>query len=75
MPATIIVPLGRGVSAASVGLAIAAVIRLREGARGLGAYLIAGLVFGLFGPLHWPIHWVLVASLPPAFGLAWRSRR
>jgi len=75
MPPTITAPLGRGVSAASVGLAIAAVIRLRGGARDLGAYLIAGLVFGLFGPLHWPIHWVLAATLPPAFGLAWRSRR
>ena len=74
MPTTVTVPVGRGVSAASVGLAIASVLRLREGARGVGGVAIAALVFGLFGPLHWPIHWVLVASLPPAVGLAWRAR-
>jgi chromate transporter len=75
MPASLTGPLGRGVSAASAGLAAAAVIRLRGGVRGFGGTAIAALVFGLFGPLHWPIHWVLLAAVPPAFLLAWRARR
>ena len=74
LPAAIVGPIGQGVSAASVGLAIAAVLRLREGVRNVGGVAVAGLTFLLFGPLHWPIHWVLVASLPPAFALAWRAR-
>ncbi len=74
MPASLTGPIGRAVSAASVGLALAAVLRLRGGAGGVGGVAIAGLTFLLFGPLHWPIHWVLVACLPPAFGHAWRTR-
>jgi chromate transporter len=74
MPASVTGPLGRGVSAASAGLAVAAIIRLREGVRGFGGMAVAGLVFCLFGPLHWPIHWVLLATLPPACLLAWRAR-
>lgn len=74
MPASVTGPAGRGVSAASVGIAAAAVIRLRGGIRGPGGYAVAGLAFVLFGPLHWPIHWVLAASVPPAFVLAWRAR-
>jgi chromate transporter len=73
MPAAVTGPAGRGVSAASVGIAAAAVIRLRGGVRDLGGYLVAGLAFVLFGLLHWPIHWVLAASLPPALALAWRA--
>src|SRR4029077_14787077 len=74
MPASLTGPLGRGVSAASAGLAAAAFIRLRGGVRGFGGMAIAALVFGLFGPLHWPIHWVLLAAVPPAFFLALRAR-
>ncbi len=75
MPASVTGPLGRGVSAASAGIAAAAVIRLRGGATWPGAWLIAGVTFVLFGPLGWPIHYVLLACLPPSFALAWRRRR
>ncbi len=74
MPAALTSAVGMGVSAASVGLAIGAVLRLRGGVGGLGGYGLAGFTFVLFGPLHWPIHWVLVAALPPAFVVAWRRR-
>ncbi len=74
MPASLTGPIGRGVSAASVGLAVAAVLRLRGGAGGVAGAAIAGFTFLLFGPLHRPIHWVLVSCLPPAFVLAWRTR-
>lgn len=75
MPAALTRPIGMGVSAAAVGLALATLVRLRAGARGLGGYAVAGLTFLLFGPLHWPIHWVLAAALPPALLLAWAQRR
>ena len=75
MPPAVTGPIGRAVSAASVGVAVAAVVRLRGGVHGGGAYAIAGLTFLLFGPLHWPIHWVLLACLPPAFVLARRRLR
>jgi chromate transporter len=74
LPATLTTAVGMGVSAASVGLALGSVLRLRSGIRDLGGYAIAGLTFLLFGPLHWPIHWVLLATLPPALVLAWRRR-
>ena len=74
MPAALTAPLGRGVSAASAGLALAAVVRLRGGVSGVGGAAVAAMVFWLFGPLHWPIHWVLVAALPPAFLRAWHAR-
>jgi chromate transporter len=74
LPAALSGPVGRGVSAASVGIATATVIRLRGGVRDLGGYAVAGLTFVLFGPLHWPIPWVLAACVPPAFVLAWRAR-
>jgi len=75
MPASVTGPLGRGVSAASAGIAAAAVIRLRGAARGSDGLFIAALTFALFGPLGWPIHFVLLACLPPSFALAWRRRR
>jgi chromate transporter len=72
-PAAVAGPVGRGVSAASVGIAVATVIRLRGGVRDAGGYLVAGLTFLLFGLLHWPIHWVLAACIPPAFVLGLRT--
>jgi chromate transporter len=75
MPASVTGPLGGGVSAASAGIAAAAVIRLRGGARGPDGMFVAALTFTLFGPLGWPIHFVLLACLPPSFALAWRRRR
>jgi chromate transporter len=74
LPTALAVPVGRGVSAASAGIAVAAVIRLRGGVRGLSDYAVAGLTFVLFGPLHWPIHWALAVCLPVAFLLARRAR-
>jgi chromate transporter len=75
MPPALSRPIGAGVSAAAVGLAIATLIRLRGGTRSAGGYAVAGLTFLLFGPLHWPIHWVLAVALPPALLLAWADRR
>ena len=74
MPASVTGPVGRGVSAASVGLAAAAVIRLRGGAGGAPGYAIAVGTFLLFGPFGWPIHYVLLIVLPVSFGLAWKRR-
>lgn len=75
MPAALATPVGRGVSAASLGLAVASVLRLRGGAGGAAGYAIAALTFVLFGPLGWPIHFVLLAGLPPALVVAWWARR
>jgi chromate transporter len=74
LPAALTGAVGMGVSAASVGLALGSVVRLRAGIRDLGGYGIVAITFVLFGPLHWPIHWVLLACLPPALVLAWRRR-
>jgi len=75
MPASIAEPVGKGVSAAAVGLAMAAVIRLRGGAGGWPGYVIAGFTFILFGPLEWPIFLVLAVAIPPSFAIAWMRAR
>jgi chromate transporter len=67
MPASVTEPIGRGVSAAAVGLAAAAVWRLRGGAGNPLAYAVTGVTFILFGPLHWPILVVLGTCLPLSF--------
>ncbi len=67
MPASVTEPVGRGVSAAAVGLAAAAVWRLRGGAGNPWAYAVTALTFILFGPLHWPIVAVLGVMLPVSF--------
>jgi len=74
LPATLTAAVGLGVSAASVGLGLGSVFRLRAGIGDPGGYGIAAFTFVLFGLLHWPIHWVLLAALPPALALAWRRR-
>jgi chromate transporter len=71
LPTALVGPVGRGVSAASVGIAVAATVKLRGGVREVPEYAIAALVFVAFGLLHWPIHWALAAGLPPALLLAW----
>jgi chromate transporter len=75
LPTTLTAAVGMGVSAASVGLALGSVVRLRAGIRDLGGFGIVAITFVLFGLLHWPIHWVLLAALPPALVLAWRRRQ
>jgi chromate transporter len=67
MPASVTEPIGRGVSAAAVGLAAAAVWRLRGGAGNPLAYAVTAVTFILFGPLHWPILAVLGTCLPLSF--------
>jgi chromate transporter len=74
MPASVSEPVGKGVSAASAGLASAAVWRLRKGAGHVPGYAVAGLTFLLFGPLHWPILAVLAVCLPVSLVVA-RQRR
>lgn len=72
MPASVTDPVSAGVSAASAGLAAAAVWRLRAGARDWTGYAVAAFTFTLFGPLGWPILAVLAVSLPLSFVVAWR---
>ncbi len=74
MPAAITGPIGRGVSAASVGIAAAAVWRLRGGAGSALGYAVTVLAFVLFGPFGLPIVVVLAVCLPPSFLVAWRAR-
>lgn len=75
MPASVTGPLGKGVSAASAGIAAASVVRLRGGAKSVDGFAIAGLTFALFGPIGWPIHIVLLVCLPPSLALSWRRNR
>lgn len=74
MPASVTEPIGKGVSAASAGLAAAAVWRLRGGAGNHAAYAVAALAFILFGPLEWSIFLVLAVCLPLSFLVAWWER-
>jgi chromate transporter len=75
MPASVTGPVGKGVSAAAVGLAAASVLRLRGGVAHISGYGIAAVTFVLFGPLGWPILLVLAVCVPPSFALAWSRRR
>ena len=75
MPASITEPIGKGVSAASAGLAAAAVWRLRGGAGNVAGYGITALAFVLFGPMGWSIFLVLLVCVPLSFVVAWRSGR
>ena len=75
LPPTLIGPVARGVTAAAVGIAGAAAIRLRGAARDWGDLAVAALVVLLFGVLRWPIHWVLLVSLPAALLKGWWWKR